>query len=83
MRSLTGRSHTAAAVAVVAVRQLTTKVKTGSCNVTGRVSHASRGADGAVVLTEHRLVVANARSFDPDVVTIGLEPGLGVQGWQR
>lgn len=70
------RAAVAAAVAVVAVSLDEGEVV--QCAVGCRF----RGADGAAVLTEHRLLVANARPFEPDVVTIGLEPGLGVQGWQ-
>ncbi|MEO0495503.1 MAG: hypothetical protein AAF081_19015, partial [Actinomycetota bacterium] len=40
------------------------------------------GADGAVVVTDRRMVIANAREWEPDVVPVGLEPGLTVQGWQ-
>ena len=40
------------------------------------------GADGAIVLTDRRMLITNARSWEPDVVPVGLEPGLSVQGWQ-
>lgn len=41
-----------------------------------------RGAPGAAALTDRRLLVVNAREWEPDVVPVGLEPGLTVQGWQ-
>ena len=41
-----------------------------------------RGVDGALALTDRRLLAVNAREWDPDVTPIGLEPGLSVQGWQ-
>lgn len=40
-----------------------------------------RGAVGALALTDQRLLVVNAREWEPDVLPIGLEPGLTVQGW--
>ncbi len=40
------------------------------------------GNDGVIALTERRLLVANAREWDPDVVAINIQPGLTVQGWQ-
>ena len=40
------------------------------------------GAAGALALTDRRLLVVNAREWEPDVTTIDLEPGLTVQGWQ-
>ena len=41
-----------------------------------------RGAPGALALTDRRLLVVNAREWEPDVVPVGLEPGLAVRGWQ-
>ena len=41
-----------------------------------------RGADGAMALTDRRLLVVNAREWNPDITPVGLEPGLTVQGWQ-
>ena len=41
-----------------------------------------RGAPGAVALTDQRLIVVNSREWEPDVLPVGLEPGLVVQGWQ-
>ncbi len=41
-----------------------------------------RGAPGAVALTDRRLLVVNAREWEPDVLPVGFEPGLTVQGWQ-
>lgn len=41
-----------------------------------------QGANGALALTDRRLIVVNARQWDPDVLPISLEPGLTVQGWQ-
>lgn len=41
-----------------------------------------QGAPGALALTDRRLVAVNAREWDPDVLTVPLEPGLTVQGWQ-
>ncbi|NIT97829.1 MAG: hypothetical protein GWM91_21450 [Actinobacteria bacterium] len=40
------------------------------------------GAAGAVALTDRRLLVVNAREWEPDVTTVDLEPGLTVKGWQ-
>ncbi len=40
------------------------------------------GADGAMALTDRRLLIVNAREWNPDVMPVGLEPGLTVQGWQ-
>ncbi|MEM9203413.1 MAG: hypothetical protein AAGC53_17335 [Actinomycetota bacterium] len=40
------------------------------------------GSDGAVVLTDRRMLIVNARSWSPDIVVVDLEPGLTVQGWQ-
>ncbi len=40
------------------------------------------GADAALAVTDQRLVIANAREWDPDVVLVDLEPGLVIQGWQ-
>ena len=41
-----------------------------------------RGAPAALALSDRRLLVVNAREWEPDVLPIGLEPGLTVQGWQ-
>jgi hypothetical protein len=41
-----------------------------------------RGEDGAAVLTDRRLVVANDREWKPDIEIVELGPGLTVQGWQ-
>jgi len=41
-----------------------------------------RGAAGAMALTDRRLLIVNAREWNPDVIPVGLEPGLTVQGWQ-
>ena len=41
-----------------------------------------RGADGAMALTNKRLLIVNAREWNPDVTPVALEPGLTVQGWQ-
>jgi hypothetical protein len=40
------------------------------------------GAPGCVALTDRRLLLVTAREWRPDVMTIRLEPGLEVQGWQ-
>ncbi|MEM7143302.1 MAG: hypothetical protein AAF548_19965, partial [Actinomycetota bacterium] len=40
-----------------------------------------RGATGALALTDRRLLVVNARQWEPDVLPIPLEAGLTVQGW--
>ena len=40
------------------------------------------GAPGALALTDRRLLVVNAREWEPDVTTVQLEPGLSVKGWQ-
>ncbi len=40
------------------------------------------GADGAIVLTDRRMLITNDRPYEPDVVSVGLEAGLTVQGWQ-
>ena len=40
------------------------------------------GTAGCVALTDQRLVLVTAREWRPDVLTIRLEPGLEVQGWQ-
>ncbi len=41
-----------------------------------------RGADGAMALTDRRLLIANARQWQPDLTPVGLEAGLTVRGWQ-
>jgi hypothetical protein len=41
-----------------------------------------RGEDGAAVLTNRRLVLANDREWKPDIEVVQLSPGLTVQGWQ-
>ena len=41
-----------------------------------------RGAPAALALSDRRLLVVNAREWEPDVLPVGLEPGLTVQGWQ-
>ena len=40
-----------------------------------------QGADAVLVITDRRMVVANDRAWEPDVVPVGLELGLTVQGW--
>jgi hypothetical protein len=46
--------------------------------VQGRV----HGFDGAAVLTTRRLLVVNAREWQPDVISVEPGPDLAVQGWQ-
>jgi len=41
-----------------------------------------RGAPAALALSDRRLLLVNAREWEPDVLPVGLEPGLTVQGWQ-
>ncbi|MFT5203449.1 MAG: hypothetical protein ACI9C1_002848 [Candidatus Aldehydirespiratoraceae bacterium] len=41
-----------------------------------------RGAPGALALTDRRLLVVNAREWEPDILPVGMEPGLTVKGWQ-
>lgn len=41
-----------------------------------------RGADGALALTDRRIVIANSRQWQPELTPVGLEPGLTVRGWQ-
>ena len=41
-----------------------------------------RGANGAMALTDRRLLIVNARQWHPDVTPVGLEAGLTVRGWQ-
>jgi hypothetical protein len=41
-----------------------------------------QGADGAMALTNKRLLIVNAREWNPDITPVDLEPGLTVQGWQ-
>ena len=41
-----------------------------------------RGADGAMALTNKRLLIVNARQWNPDVTPVALESCLTVQGWQ-
>ena len=41
-----------------------------------------RGAAGAIALTDRRLLVVNAREWEPDILPVGMEPGLTVTGWQ-
>lgn len=40
------------------------------------------GAPAALALSDRRLLVVNAREWEPDIVPVALEPGLTVQGWQ-
>ncbi len=40
------------------------------------------GAAGVMALTDRRLLIVNAREWNPDVMPVGLEPGLTVKGWQ-
>jgi hypothetical protein len=40
------------------------------------------GEDGAAVLTQRRLVLANDREWKPDIQSVPIGPGLTVQGWQ-
>jgi hypothetical protein len=40
-----------------------------------------RGEDGAAVVTDRRVVLANDREWKPDVAILELAPGLKVQGW--
>jgi hypothetical protein len=40
------------------------------------------GEDGAAVLTQRRLVLANDREWKPDIESVVIGPGLTVQGWQ-
>lgn len=39
------------------------------------------GADAVIVVTNERMLVANDRDWEPDVVPVALEGGLSVQGW--
>ena len=34
------------------------------------------------MVTDRRMLIANARQWEPDIVPVGLEAGLTVQGWQ-
>jgi len=51
-----------------------------------RVAHLVQcrylGADGAVAVTDRRMVVVNGRQWQPDVTSVDLVAGLEVQGWQ-
>jgi hypothetical protein len=40
-----------------------------------------KGEDGAAVLTDRRIVLANDREWKPDIEVIELRPGLTIQGW--
>jgi hypothetical protein len=40
------------------------------------------GEDGAAVLTDRRIVLANDREWKPEIEVVPLGPGLTVQGWQ-
>ena len=41
-----------------------------------------RGAPAVLALSDRRLLVVNAREWEPDVLPVELVPGLTVQGWQ-
>jgi hypothetical protein len=41
-----------------------------------------RGAPAALALTNQRLLMVNAREWEPDVLPVELAAGLTVQGWQ-
>jgi len=38
------------------------------------------GAPAVIVVTDHRMLVVNDRQWEPDIVPVGLEPGLEVEG---
>jgi len=40
------------------------------------------GADAALAVTPDRVLIVNAREWDPDIESISFSPGLTVQGWQ-
>ena len=40
-----------------------------------------RGHDAVAVLTDRRLLLANAREWDPEVVSVENLSGLEVEGW--
>ncbi len=40
-----------------------------------------QGANAVIIITDRRMLVANDRAWAPDIVLVGLEPGLAVQGW--
>ncbi len=40
-----------------------------------------RGAIGALALTDARLIIVNAREWDPDVLPVSLDGDLTVRGW--
>jgi hypothetical protein len=46
------------------------------------VSGRFRGEDGAAVVTQSRVVLANDREWKPDILSITITKGLAVQGWQ-
>lgn len=39
------------------------------------------GHDGVAILTDRRLLLANGRSWDPEIVSIEALSTLGVEGW--
>ena len=40
-----------------------------------------RGHEAVAILTDRRLVLANAREWDPEIVTVENLSGLEVEGW--
>ncbi len=40
------------------------------------------GCDGAIAITDRRLLIVNSREWDPDIESIEIGSGLEVQGWQ-
>ena len=74
--SSAGRAQGQAAFAIVS-----TRLEPGEA-VQFAASCRFLGADGAVVVTDRRMLIANARQWEPDIVPVGLEAGLTVQGWQ-
>ena len=46
------------------------------------VSGRFLGASALVAVTDRRMLVVNDREWEPDIVPVGLEPGLEVEGRQ-
>ena len=75
-RLASGSRKTGRAAALVAA----TRLEVGESVLAAAVGRF-QGADAVIVITDRRMLVANDRAWEPDVVPVALEPGLTVQGW--
>ncbi len=75
---LGGGARKSGAVALGIASALLRDGEVVECVVLGRFAEAN----GVVALTNQRLLLANDRQWKPDVVSLAVDGGLVVQGWQ-